>query len=675
MEEMKKIIEKLNKAADTYYNNGEEIISNYEYDMLFDKLVDFENKTGIILSDSPTQKVGSNVLQSSKLKKVTHKHPALSLDKTKSIDDLKSWLGDKLGVLSWKMDGLTGVATYIDGLLVSLVTRGNGTVGEDITHNAKFIKGLPMKIAAKGEIEIRGELVMSYSEFDRINDGLEEPYKNPRNLAAGTVRALDDSIQTREVWFCGFHLVSASDEQINSINSFNKRLNVMQNLGINTVEHVLVTADELSYKIYDDFEKRISKNEFPTDGLVVEYDDILFGENLGFTGHHPRYGMAFKWMDETKDTVLRKIEWSASRTGLLNPVAVFDSIDLEGTTVSRASIHNLSYMYDMDLRIGDNISVYKANMIIPQIAENKAVRNEEKISFDNYKKVMIPSTCPICGKDTTVANPKDSYVLKCTNSDCAAKKIGKLIHFCSRDAMNLDGFAKSIITTLVEHGYVTNYADLYHLDRYPEISKMEGFGEKSYKNLLASAEKSRDTDFVAFIYSMGIPNIGKSQAKSLRNHLDEIYDASIIEDTDESYNLIGFLVSLYRKSYDFTKIDGFGNVIVNSLNAWIKNYLVEPTTEDVLDLIKIMRFTDKKPNKDMSLKGKTFVITGTLETFKNRNELVAYIESLGGKVSGSVSSKTSYLINNDVTSTSGKNKKAKELGVAILSEKDFLSML
>ena len=380
-------------------------------------------------------------------------------------------------------------------------------------------------------------------------------------------------------------------------------------------------------------------------------------------------------MDETKDTVLRKIEWSASRTGLLNPVAVFDSVDLEGTTVSRASVHNLSYMYDMDLKIGDNISVYKANMIIPQIAENKAVKNREKISFDNYKKAMIPSTCPICGKDTTVVNTKDSYVLKCTNPDCAAKKIGKLIHFCNRDAMNLDGFAKNIITTLVEHGYVTNYTDLYHLDRYPEISKMEGFGEKSYKNLLTSAEKSKDTDFVAFIYSMGIPNIGKGQAKLLRNHLEEIYDVGIIEDTDESYNLIGFLVSLYRKSYDFTKIDGFGNVIVNSLNDWIKNYLAEPTTEDVLDLLKIMRFADKKANKDMSLKGKTFVITGTLETFKNRNELVAYIESLGGKVSGSVSSKTSYLINNDVTSTSGKNKKAKELGVVILSEKDFLSML
>lgn len=675
-EDMKELVRMLNKASDDYYN-GTESVSDREYDEMFDRLLAMEKETGVVLPDSPTQKVGAEAV--SKLEKVQHEYPALSLDKTKDPSELIKWLNGRKAVLSWKMDGLTVVLTYDDGKLTDAVTRGNGYIGERIMHNVPHFDGIPVRIPEKGHVVVRGEAVMHYSEFERINENREEDeddYKNPRNLASGTVRALDSSVcEERKITFYAFQFVTGYKG-----NSFGGQLDELKSYGFNTVEWMYTDVDSLDNDIVY-FKSSIGNVDFPSDGLVLMYDDTAYGLSLGSTSHHPRYGMAFKWKDEMKETVLTDIKWSASRTGLLNPVAVFDPVELEGTTVTRASLHNISYIMDNDLRIGDRIGVYKANMIIPQIGKNYSTDDERqrvKISSQYH----LAETCPVCGEKTGIHTSDDDVMtLICVNPYCAAKHIGKLVHFCERDCMNIEGMSEKTITRFVQEGFVKEYADFFMLSRYEdEIVKMDGYGKKKYDNLVAAAEKARSTDFVSFIHACGIPNIGMGQAKLLKKHLDSIYDGKMgqtyVTLHPDEYDLVGFMLHLYLEEYDFSKIEGFGDVICRSLNGWIKNNLATFSEDgkEVDELLKLLKFTDQKPagNAEMSLNGKTFVITGSLNYYKNRDELVSRIEALGGKVSGSVSKKTTALINNDITSTSGKNKKAGEVGVPVISEDTFV---
>lgn len=680
LEKMTGLVKQLNTASDAYYN-GKEAMSDFDYDALFDELCTLEKETGIVLPNSPTQTVGAAVV--SKLEKVQHEYPALSLDKTKKLAELSEWLRDKKGMLSWKMDGLTVCLTYDNGKLVRAVTRGNGFVGEDITHNARCIHGIPATIPYMGHMVVRGEAVMTYAEFERINEELpvDDKYKNPRNLASGTVRALDSGVcKERRIEFFAFQVVAGDDSD-----SFCERLDSLDSYGFQTVEREYISETTLA-KAVEQFKNRIVTLPYPTDGLVLEFDSVSYGESLGSTGHHPRYGIAFKWEDAIEKTTLRKIEWSASRTGLLNPVAIFDPVELEGTTVERASLHNVSYILEKDLRIGDQIGVYKANMIIPQVGENFST-TELRSSTKKEESYDIAHTCPVCGMATHTMVTKDkdreTIVLMCPNPFCAAKQIGKFVHFCDRDCMNIEGMSEKKIERFLEEGIIKEYSDFWHLDRHKDkIISMEGFGEKSYENMIAAAEKSRQTDFVSFIHSCGIPNIGKGQAKLLKNHLVTIFDEENGQlNPDGSYDFMDLLLRLSAKEYDFSIIEGFGDVIAKSLQQWITEKLVFPSTLGVLDfsiknVLKEITFTDRPTTlaTGQPLSGKTFVITGSLMNYKNRDELVAKIESLGGKVSGSVSAKTSYLINNDVTSTSGKNKKAKDLGIPIISEADFDTM-
>lgn len=671
--EMRELISRLNKASNAYYN-GQAIMSDREWDKLFDELVQMEKEAGYSLPDSPTQNVGAAVVVS-ELVKVEHKYPALSLNKTKDIGELAAWLGAHPAMLSWKMDGLTICLTYEGGRLKQAVTRGNGYIGEDVTHNAVHFKGIPMRIPYVGTYVVRGEAVMTYSEFERINSenlvGIK--FKNPRNLASGTVRTHDSVTCTkREVQFYAFQVVTGSDSD-----SFTGRLDELDSYGFQTVERKLVRENTLADTVAW-FESRISTLDYPTDGLVLEYDNIPYGLSLGNTGKFPRYGMAFKWCDEVVKTTLRKIEWSASRTGLLNPVAIFDPVELEGTTVERASLHNVSYIIDKDLRIGDEIGVYKANMIIPQVEKNfttTAERQKVKCTSD----YDIPYVCPVCGQTTSLQGvygcDDETVTLHCINPDCSAKLIGKLVHFCSRDCMNIDGMSEKTIETFVQKGFLSCYGDFWRLDTFEtDIVSMEGFGRKSYENMMTAIKKASKVDFVSLIHALGIPNIGKGQAKLLKQHLDMV----IIERGIMEYDLIGTLQRLLEEEYDFSVIEGFGGVIAASLRNWGKaNLIPEDKHEtDVMDLLWYLDITDERPAAtEQPLKGKTFVITGSLNGYKNRDELVAKIEDLGGKVSGSVSAKTSYLINNDVTSTTGKNKKAKELGVPIISETEFENLI
>lgn len=683
-EEVETLVAELNQASVDYYS-GKESMSDYDYDALYDKLTGLEKETGIVLPNSPTQNVGAAVV--SKLEKVEHEYPALSLDKTKDVAVLKEWLKNKLAMLSWKMDGLTVCLTYDDGRLSKAVTRGNGYIGEDITHNALHFAGIPHEIPYSGHLVVRGEAVITYSEFERINASLpdDDKYKNPRNLASGTVRALDGTVckEDRQVCFYAFQLVSGSNQD-----SFLERMKILDGYGFNTVDRCCCTSEDIESAI-EAFKARVPELAYPTDGLVVEFDSVSYGESLGMTGHHPRYGMAYKWKDTIERTVLRNIEWSASRTGLINPVAVFDTVELEGTTVDRASLHNVSYIVAKDLRIGDAIGVYKANMIIPQVGENFST-TEDRSAVREMHLYQVPKVCPVCRRETVIRKSKDDVMtLHCDNPDCAAKAVGKYVHFCERDCMNIEGLSEKTIERFVQNGFIRAFADFWHLDRYEEqIVSMEGLGQKSYENIIAACEKARKTDFVSFIHACGIPNVGKGQAKLLREHLASIYDE---EDgsykEDGCYDFIAFMAALvHQKDYDFCQVEGFGEVIAGSLSRWISDYLAVPWTDglpeddtryEIIGVLNELTFTDK-PTKTaacQSLQGKVFVITGSLGNYKNRDELVKKIESLGGKVSGSVSTKTSYLINNDVKSTSGKNKKAKELNVPIISEDDFEKLL
>lgn len=639
---MQDLVQQLNEAAAVYYQGKDEIMSNYDYDLLYDELTALEKETGIILAGSPTQRVGYEVL--SELPKETHAAPMLSLDKTKSVDALASWLEGQTGLLSWKMDGLTIVLTYENGTLQKAVTRGNGQVGEVITNNARTFTNVPLSVPYHGHMILRGEAVISYSGFRKINETLpeEEQYKNPRNLCSGSVRQLNNEITAkRNVSFFAFALVQA--EGVDFHNSQEEKFLFLRDQGFDVVEYQRVTSETLPAAVRS-FADKIPHNDFPSDGLVLLMDDIAYGEGLGMTAKFPRNAMAFKWADETADTTLLEMEWSASRTGLINPVAIFEPVELEGTTVSRASVHNISIVHQLELGIGDTIRVYKANMIIPQIAEN----------LTRSGKLTIPDTCPVCGHPAVIHHENDAEVLFCENPECLAKKIKSLTLFVSRDAMNIDGLSEATIEKFLSMGMLHELADLYHLSDYREtIVNMDGFGERSYDKLVTALENSRQTTLAKFIYSLGIPNIGLSNAKmicnALGNDLDHIRHATVEELTD---------------------IDGVGEVIARSFADYFASPEHNKTVDDLLQEITLETVQTESNAQDLS--GLVFVITGSLDHFENRSALKETIENAGGKVTGSVTKNTSYLINNDIASTSSKNKKAKELGVPIITEEQAM---
>ena len=642
---IKELVEILNKAAKSYYVDAVEIMPNIEYDKLYDELVKLEKETNVVLSNSPTQNVGYET--ASELPKKAHESPMLSLDKTKSVTELEDWLGDNEALLSWKMDGLTIVFTYRGGELVEAVTRGNGIIGEVITNNAKNFQNVPLKIEYKGELILRGEAVIKYSDFKRINESISDAdakYKNPRNLCSGSVRQLNPAVtRERKVYFNVFNVVKADD--IDFENSKAKQFEWAKNEGFDVVEYKFTNRASLANDIAD-FESRIADNDIPSDGLVLLLDDIALGERLGSTAKFPRNAMAFKWSDERQTTKLKYIEWSPSRTGLINPVAVFEPVELEGTTVSRASLHNVSIFEELMLGVGDEISVYKANMIIPQVYENLTKSNTEK----------VPKICPACGEDTTIKKDNESKVLLCTNPDCQVKHIKQYALMASRDALNIDGLSESTLEKFLSKGFIKSDSDLFHLDKFKdEIINMDGFGKRSYEKLIAALDEAKNTTVSRFLYSLGIAGIGSANAKMIAKYFDNDIDRIISASKD-----------------DLLEIEGIGDVLANSIADFFKS---EKNIENVESLRKILKFEKEESGGGDKLSGKVCVITGSLQHFSNRNELKELIEKNGGKVSGSVSSKTNYLINNDTASNSSKNKKAKELGVEIISEEDFLKLL
>ena len=643
---IKELVLQLNEAGKAYYSGDKELMSNYEYDALYDELVELEKETGLIMSDSPTRNVGYETV--SELPKEEHETPMLSLDKTKSVDALAAFAGAHKCLLSWKLDGLTVVLTYEQGELVKAVTRGNGYVGEVITANARVFKNLPAKIAYQGRMVLRGEAIITYSDFEKINSEIEdeqEKYKNPRNLCSGSVRQLNSEITAkRNVRLKVFAMISAEGVDFN--NSREAQFNWLKSQGFDTVDFRVVDETNM-HEAVESFAKEVGENDFPSDGLVLTYDDIAYGESLGRTAKFPRHSIAFKWKDEIVDTTLTDIEWSASRTGLINPVAVFEPVEIEGTTVSRASVHNVSIVKSLGLGIGDTVSVYKANMIIPQIAAVK--KNQD--SF-----VEIPKFCPVCGQKTQIRCQNDVESLYCTNPDCQAKQVKSFELLVSRDALNIDGMSEATLEKFIDNGLIKTYADIYHLDRYKErICQMEGFGEKSYDNMMDSIEKSRNVVISKFIYSLGIPGVGLANAKLICRYYDSNLEAIMSADVDS-----------------LVEIEGIGGVIAGAIVAYFAD---ENKRKLALDLAaELTLIPEVKADTTSDIAGKTFVITGSVLHFVNRNEVKELIESLGGKVAGSVSAKTDYLINNDTTSGSSKNKKAKELNIPIISEEDFIKM-
>ncbi|MGN8631240.1 NAD-dependent DNA ligase LigA [Blautia sp. HCP3S3_G3] len=644
IQEMKELSRKLNEAAKAYYQEDREIMSNLEYDALYDRLQELEKETGTVLAGSPTVSVGYEAVDS--LPKETHESPMLSLDKTKDREVLRSFIGNHRTLLSWKLDGLTIVLTYEHGELQKAVTRGNGTTGEVITNNAKVFCNIPLKIPYQGRLVLRGEAIITYSDFEKINASIEDVdarYKNPRNLCSGSVRQLNNQITARRnVHFYAFSLVSA--ENVDMHNSREYQFQWLVSQGFEVVEYRMVTSETLD-EAMDYFAEAISGNDFPSDGLVALYDDIAFGESLGRTAKFPRNAFAFKWADEIRETHLLEIEWSPSRTGLINPVAVFEPVELEGTTVSRASVHNVSIVKELELGIGDVIQVYKANMIIPQIAEN----------LTRSRKLIIPDQCPACGQEAKVIRENEVEALYCMNPDCAAKKIKAFTLFVSRDAMNIDGLSEATLEKFIARGYIHDFGDIFEIEKYRnEITSMEGFGEKSFDNLLASLEKARETTLPRVIYSLGIANIGLANAKVICRYFDDDLEKIRHAQTDE-----------------ISAIDGIGPVIAQNMTGY---FAKEENNRKLDHLLSHLIIQKEEISGEQILAGMNFVITGSVEHFANRGEVKTLIESMGGKVTGSVTGKTNYLINNDTTSNSSKNKKAKELGVPIISEMEFLKM-
>lgn len=645
LERIKELVELLNKAGKSYYSEGQEIMSNYEYDALYDELKKLEEETGCVLSNSPTVNVGYEVL--SELPKERHDSPMLSLDKTKDREALRDWLGEQKGVLSWKLDGLTIVLTYEDGKLSKAVTRGNGEIGEIITNNARVFKNVPVTIPYKGKLVLRGEAIITYSDFNRINEEIPEmdaKYKNPRNLCSGSVRQLNNKItKERNVNFFAFALVSA--DNVDFKNSRAYQFEWLKKQGFEVVKYKMVDRDNIIDTIAW-FEKTIVNNDFPSDGLVIIYDDIAYGESLGRTAKFPRNAMAFKWTDETADTVLRQIEWSASRTGLINPVAIFDPVELEGTKVSRASVHNISIMEGLKLGIGDNIRVFKANMIIPQIAAN----------LTESGNISVPEVCPVCGQPTRISEVNDVKTLYCDNPECQAKHVKSFALLVSRDALNIDGLSEATLEKFIQKGFIKDKTDIFHLDKFKdEIVAMEGFGEKSYANLIEAVEKAKDTDLVRVLYGLGIDNIGLSTAKLIVKKLKGAPQAVLSVTAQE-----------------LTDIDGIGEVIAE---AFVRYFADEKKKEEYIRLLGEVRLKEIEESQETEeLAGKTFVITGNVTHFANRKELKELIERMGGKVTGSVTGNTSYLINNDSMSQSTKNKTAAKLGVPVITEEEFITL-
>ena len=641
---MKELVSILNKASEAYYAQDTEIMSNFEYDRLYDELTRLEEITGVTLADSPTVHVGYEAVE--ELPKERHERPMLSLAKTKSREELRDWLNGKEALLSWKLDGLTIVLTYMGGKLAKAVTRGNGEVGEVVTNNARVFRNVPVSIPYQGELVVRGEAVISYSEFEKINSRIDEAeakYKNPRNLCSGSVRQLNNEITAaRNVNLYVFSLVKA--DGVDFHNSRSAQFDFLTEQGFDIVEYSLVNPDTIQDEIAY-FENKIQSYDIPSDGLVLIYEDIAYGQSLGRTAKFPRDAIAFKWADELRETVLQEMEWSASRTGLINPVAIFEPVELEGTTVSRASVHNVSIVRGLKLGIGDHITVYKANMIIPQIAEN----------LTQSDTLQIPKVCPVCGQPTEIRRVNDVQSLYCSNPFCDAKKIKAFTLFVSRDAMNVDGLSESTLEKFLARGFLHEFADIFHLQRYEqEITQMEGFGEKSYNNLMESIEKSRDTTLPRVIYGLGIENVGVANAKLLCRHFRFSIEALRAADVEE-----------------LSAIDGIGEVIAGSIYDFFHN---DERMEQLNHLLQEVRIAVETVEEEGSqtLAGMSFVITGSLEHYENRNALKDEIEAKGGKVTGSVTGKTTCLINNDTTSQSSKNKKAKELGIRIISEEEFI---
>ena len=646
LQRMKELVEKLDQAAKAYYQEDREIMSNQEYDSLYDQLEQLEKETGTVLTNSPTVRVGYEAVN--ELPKEEHPSPMLSLDKTKDREVLRGFIGNHKCLLSWKLDGLTIVLTYENGELVKAVTRGNGIVGEVITNNARVFKNIPLRIPYKGQLVLRGEAIITYSEFERINETIgdaDAKYKNPRNLCSGSVRQLNNEVTAkRNVFFFAFALVKAEGRELE--NSVESNMLWVQNLGFEIVPYKRVDRENIMGEIQN-FSEKIVENDFPSDGLVLIYDDIAYGISLGRTAKFPRNSIAFKWADEEAETRLLHIEWSPSRTGLINPIAVFEPVELEGTTVSRASLHNISIMEGLKLGVGDKITVYKANMIIPQIADNltrSGVRD-------------IPKICPVCGGATEIRQTNDVKSLYCTNPECQAKKIKSFTLFVSRDALNIDGLSEATLEKFIGAGFIHEYADIFHLSGHKEvITEMEGFGQKSYDNLISSIETASHTTLPRLIYGLGIAGIGLANAKMLCRHFN--YDLDQMRHCNVE---------------ELTAVDGIGGVLAQ---AWV-DYFASEKNNEVLDHLLQELHIEKEQTEEngTAFAGMTFVITGSVEHFANRKELQALIESKGGKATGSVTSKTTYLINNDTQSSSSKNKKAKELGIPILSEEDFLNLL
>lgn len=644
IERIKYLADLLNRAAKAYYAEDREIMSNQEYDALYDELQELEQETGFLPAGSPTVRVGYEAVD--ELPKEKHEAPMLSLGKTKSREELRDWLQGNPAILSWKLDGLTVVLTYHDGKLAKAVTRGNGEIGEVVTNNARTFKNIPLAIPFTGDLVLRGEAVITYSDFEKLNAELEDAearYKNPRNLCSGSVRQLSSEVTAgRNVRFYAFSLVSASGAEFH--NSREEQFRFLAEQGFEVVEHYMVTEENILDTI-ELFEKKIESYDVPSDGLVLTYEDIAYGQSLGRTAKFPRHSIAFKWADELRETTLKEIEWSPSRTGLINPVAIFEPVELEGTTVSRASVHNISILRGLKLGIGDRITVYKANMIIPQIAENLTCS-------DNVK---IPELCPVCGGKTKIRQVNEVQSLYCTNEKCAAKRIKAFTLFVSRDAMNIEGLSEATLEKFVDMGFIQEYADLYHLDRYKDqIVEMEGFGEKSYHNLADSINASRSTTLPRVIYGLGIANIGVANAKMLCRHFS--YDIEQLRNADVE---------------TLSAIEGVGEVIASAFVEYMQD---EDNLQKIDHLLAELQVEVPVVEEgSQTLAGLQFVITGSLNRFGSRNDLKEIIENKGGKVTGSVTGKTTALINNDITSNSSKNKKAKELEVPILSEDDFLT--
>lgn len=642
-ERIRELTQLLNKASLAYYAEDREIMSNYEYDRLYDELEALERETGIILSNSPTLHVGYEAVD--ELPKERHERPMLSLGKTKSREELVEWLGEQKALLSWKLDGLTVVLTYKDGKLAKAVTRGNGEVGEVVTNNAKVFHNLPVSISYTGELVLRGEAVITYSDFEQINKRIEDidaKYKNPRNLCSGSVRQLNNEVTAgRNVKFFAFSLVKAEEADFH--NSREEQFLFLQKLGFETVEYRMVDSSNVG-EVVGEFEKKIESYDVPSDGLVLVYDDIAYGQSLGTTAKFPRDSIAFKWADEVKETVLKEIEWSPSRTGLINPVAIFEPVELEGTTVSRASVHNISILKNLKLGIGDRITVYKANMIIPQIAEN----------LTGSGTVEIPERCPVCHGETKISQINDVQSLYCTNEECEAKKIKSFTLFVSRDAMNMEGLSEATLEKFIARGYIHEFADIFHLNRFQEeIVEMEGFGEKSYQNLINSVEAARKTTLARLIFSLGIANIGLANAKMICRHYHNDWKEMLSADVE-----------------DLNGIDGVGEVIATGFYEYFQKEENQRRWENLLKEVEIEK--EQIDESTQTLSGMSFVVTGSLNHYESRKELKEEIEKKGGKVTGSVTSKTVCLINNDNTSSSSKNKKARELQIPVLTEAEFI---